>query len=316
MQPAPLPPSHSSLRGIGLALLAFALLTAMDCSVKALGARYHVFQIVWLQTVVALALMLAVTWKRGGLVRLKTRRPLLHLVRALLSVCSITAFFYSYACLPLADVYAVSFTVPLLVTALSVPLLGERVGIRRWTAVLVGFLGVLIMVRPGGGLMVTTALIPLAASLATALGFVLVRKMQATETVESLAVYSSIVIVAALAPLLPPVFEVPTLADIGLSIAGGALSAVGFVLLILAYRAAPAAVVAPFQYSQMPLAIGAGFLLFGDWPQADVVGGAAIVAASGLYILHRETVAGVAEARQEARRRAAPQAAAPAQASR
>jgi drug/metabolite transporter (DMT)-like permease len=104
----------------------------------------------------------------------------------------------------------------------------------------------------------------------------------------------------------------PSIADLGLSVAGGLLSAVGFVLLILAYRAAPAAVVAPFQYSQMPLAVGAGFLLFGDWPQADMLGGAAIVAASGLYILHRETVAGV---RHEARGHAAPQAAATAQAS-
>lgn len=315
MQPAPPRPPHAPLRGIGLALVAFALLTAMDCSVKALGARYHVFQIVWLQTVVALAIMLAVTWRRGGWVRLRTRRPLLHLTRAVLSVFSITAVFYSYARLPLADVYAVSFTVPLLVTALSVPLLGERVGIRRWTAVLVGFTGILIMIRPGGGLMVGTVLIPLAAALATALGFILVRKMQATETIESLAIYSSLAILVALAPLLPPVFQMPSPVDIGLSIAGGALSAAGFVLLILAYRAAPAAVVAPFQYSQMPLAIGAGFLLFGDWPQADVVGGAAIVAASSLYILHRETVAGMEGARHAARRRGAVQAAAPAQAS-
>ena len=122
MQPAaPFHPQLSPLRGISLALLAFALLTAMDCTVKALGSRYHVFQIVWLQTLVGLALMLVVTWKRGGLTRLRTRRPLLHVTRALLVMFSMTAIFYSYAQLPLANVYAVSFTVPLLVTALSGP---------------------------------------------------------------------------------------------------------------------------------------------------------------------------------------------------
>jgi drug/metabolite transporter (DMT)-like permease len=284
--PDPIEPG--SFRGIGFALLAFALFTAMDCTVKVLAARYHIFQVVWLQNLVALLVMLAVTMSRGGFVRLHTRRPWLHVFRALLSVFGITAVFYSYARLPLADVYAVLFTVPLLVTALSAPLLGERVGIRRWAAVCAGFSGVLVMIGPGGGLTVAAALMPLAAALATAIGFVMVRKMQATETTESLSVYSNLGMLVALAPLLPPVFLMPSLMDVVLSVIGGALGAAGFMLLVAAYRAAPAAVVAPFQYSQMPYGVLAGLLLFGDRPQLDILLGAAIVAASSAYILHRE----------------------------
>jgi drug/metabolite transporter (DMT)-like permease len=308
------PVEPGSFRGIGFALLAFALFTAMDCTVKMLAARYHIFQVVWLQNLVALLLMLAVTMSRGGFVRLRTRRPWLHVLRALLSVFGITAVFYSYAKLPLADVYAVLFTVPLLVTALSVPLLGERVCMRRWTAVLAGFSGVLVMIGPGGGLTVTSALLPLAAALATAIGFVLVRKMQATETTESLSVYSNVGMLVALVPVLPPVFLVPSLGDVVLRVIGGALGAAGFMLLVAAYRAAPAAVVAPFQYSQMPYGVVAGLLIFGDRPQLDVLLGAAIVAVSSAYILHREA----AHRRDTAQRtgfHASAQARAPAQAS-
>jgi drug/metabolite transporter (DMT)-like permease len=250
--------------------------------------RYHVFQVVWLQTVVAFTLMLAAALARGGLARLRTRQYRLHALRGLLTIISINAAFYSYANMPLADVYAVLFTVPLLVTALSVPMLRETVGWRRWTAVLVGFSGVLLMIRPGNGLMASAVLVPLASAIATAIGFILVRKLQATETTESMGVYGNIAMLVAMAPLLPAVFRIPTQFDMSLSLLGGGLGAIGFVLLVQAYRAAPVAVIAPFQYSQMPFAVLAGLMLFDDRPEPMVLAGAAIVAASGVYILHRE----------------------------
>jgi drug/metabolite transporter (DMT)-like permease len=301
------PLATSPVRGILLASTAFALFTLMDCAVKVLGGRYHPLQIVWLQTTVGMALMLALTRRRGGIERLRTRRPGLHLLRGLLALVSLNAAFYAYAVMPLADAYAVLFTVPLLVTALSRPLLGEHVGRSRWAAVALGFLGVLVMVRPSpGGLVAGTVLIPLGGALATALGYLLVRRMQATETTESLCVYGNLVMIVAVTPLLPLVLVPPPPADLGLGVLGGVLGAAAVVLLIEAYRSAPAAVVAPFQYCQMPYAVLAGVLLFDDWPEPRVLLGGAIVALSGIYLLRHET------ARQ---RRPQPQRAAAAQAS-
>lgn len=281
--------STTPARGILLAVASFALLTAMDCTVKLLGARYHVFQVVWLQTAAIMVVMLGAAAGRGGLARLRTTRLRLHALRGVLTIISINTAFYSFTVMPLADVYAVLFTVPLLVTALSAPMLGEQVGWRRWTAVLVGFSGVLLMVQPSQGVMAVMMLVPLVSAAATAFGFILVRKMQATETVESLGVYGNVAMLVVMAPMLPPVFEVPTLADLSLSLLGGALAAAGFALLVHAYRAAPVAVIAPFQYSQLPFAVLAGLVLFDDRPHPEILAGAAIVAASGVYILQRET---------------------------
>lgn len=276
-------------RGILLALAAFVLFTAMDCTVKALGARYHVFQVVWLQTATIMAVMFGAAVGRGGFARLRTTRLGLHALRGVLTIVSINTAFYSFAVMPLADVYAVLFTVPLLVTALSAPMLGEHVGWRRWSAVLLGFSGVLVMIRPTSGLMVMMVLVPLLSALATALGFVLVRKMQATETTESLGIYGNVAMLVVMTPLLPSVFQMPTVFDLSLSLLGGCLAAAGFVLLVQAYRAAPVSVIAPFQYSQMPFAVLAGLVFFDDLPEPQVLAGAAIVAASGVYILQRET---------------------------
>lgn len=278
----------SSLRGILLALLAFAMFTGMDCAVKALSSRYHVFQVVWLQTATIMAVMLAVAASRGGLARLRTRQLRLHTMRGLLTIVSINAAFYSFAVMPLADAYAVLFTMPLLTTALSVPLLGEKVGWRSWVAVVIGFLGVLVMVRPGEGVMAVMVLVPLVSAVATAVSLILVRKLQPSETTESLGVYGNLALLLVMAPLLPFVFEAPTPVDLLLSLLSGGLAAFGFVLLVHAYRAAAVSVIAPFQYSQMPFAVLAGFLLFEDWPEPAVMAGAAIVAASGVYVLQHE----------------------------
>jgi drug/metabolite transporter (DMT)-like permease len=195
----------------------------------------------------------------------------------------------------------VLFTVPLLVTALSRPFLGEPVGRARWAAVAVGFVGVLVMVRPSpDGLLATAVLIPLGGAVATALGFLLVRRMQATETTESFCVYGNLVMIAAMTPLLPLVLVPPPPADLGLSILGGLLGAVALILLIEAYRSAPAAVVAPFQYCQMPYAVIAGALLFDDWPESRVLIGGSIVALSGIYLLRSEAARGRRPAAQRA----------------
>ncbi|MFO1067499.1 MAG: DMT family transporter [Geminicoccaceae bacterium] len=281
--------TRGAVHGILLALAGFALFTAMDCTVKLLSARYHLFQIVWLQTLVGLALMLWLTVRRGGQERLRTRRPGLHLLRGLLGVVALNAAFWSYGRMPIADAYAILFTAPLLVTALSLPLLREPVGWQRWVAVGTGFAGVLVMVRPGGaGFVGVEALVPLAGALAAALTAVLLRRMQAGETTEAFGVYGNIVMLVAMTPFAAGVFVPPPPGDLLLSAVGGLLGAAGFLLMVQAHRHAGAATLAAFQYCQLPYGLVAGLLLFGDRPDAPLLYGAAIVVLSGLYLLNRE----------------------------
>ena len=198
--------------------------------------------------------------------------------------------FTAYSLMPLADAYAFIFATPLLITVLSVPLLGETVRWRRWSAVLVGFAGVLIMLQPGNGSFDLAAGAALAAATASALSIILVRKLSATETTASIAFYTNAAVAVVMACLLPIGFVPPSLADLALMALAGLTGGAALMLLIAGYRRAQAAVVAPFQYSQMLWGVLLGWLLWDDLPSTAIALGATIVVASGLYILYREVV--------------------------
>jgi drug/metabolite transporter (DMT)-like permease len=274
--------------GIGLALLAFALFTFMDTVVKLLGGRYHVVQILFFNSIFALAATCAIAGWNGGVARIRTRYPGLHLVRWVISFIGTLSVFYAYARLPLAYVYAVLFASPLIITALSVPLLGEQVGWRRWSAVAVGFVGVLVILRPEAAGIEPLALFALVGALGHALNMIIVRRLGRTDPVETFGFYGNLLSMVGAGLLLPLFWVQPTLADVLLSALAGSIAGSGFWLLATAFRHAPAAVVAPFQYSQMPYGILVGWLLFANRPDPKTLLGAAIVIASGIYILRRE----------------------------
>jgi drug/metabolite transporter (DMT)-like permease len=275
-------------QALAYAPLAFALFTGMDCTVRAIGDDMHVIQVIWMQTLVMLTAMMLATISGGGWRRLQTGYPFLHVARGLLAVTSISLVFVSYARLPLSDVYAVLFIVPLLVSVLGVPLLGERVSPLHWLVLLAGFSGVLVMAAPFGvGFRGFDLLLPLGGALSNALGFLLVRRMQKTETTESMGVHGNLVVLLVLAPVLPFVFQMPNPAQVTLSIAGGLFGAAGFASLVTAYRSASAAFVGSFQYSQLLWAVLLGFVLFQDRPDAPTLIGAGIVVASGLWLMRQ-----------------------------
>jgi len=230
------------------------------------------------------------TWRAGGLGELRTRRLGLHLLRGAFGMTAAFSAFTAYSLMPLADAYAFIFATPLLITVLSVPLLGETVRWRRWSAVMVGFAGVLVMLRPGEGALDFAAGAALLAASASALSIILVRKLSATETTASIAFYTNAAVLVVMACLLPFHFVPPTLPDLGLMALAGLSGGVAVMFLIAGYRRAQAAVVAPFQYSQMLWGVVLGYLLWGDVPANAVAVGATIVVASGLYILYREVV--------------------------
>jgi drug/metabolite transporter (DMT)-like permease len=283
-------PNSSTAFGIGLALLAFALFSSTDAMIKWLSAGYPVHQMLFFNAAFALVPVALVTFHGGGLQQLRTRRLGLHLVRGGVGMIAAFCAFTAFSLMPLADAYAIIFATPLLITVLSVPLLGETVRWRRGLAVVVGFGGVLVMLQPGNGSLDLAAVAAMMTAVASALSVVVVRKLSTTETTASIAFYTNAAAMVVMAGLLPFDFVVPTLADLAVMAAAGLAAGSAVMLLVAGYRRAPAAVVAPFQYSQMLWGVGLGLLFWGDVPASAVAVGATIVVASGLYILYREVV--------------------------
>jgi drug/metabolite transporter (DMT)-like permease len=207
----------------------------------------------------------------------------------MLLLASTMTNFLALRYLQLDQTVSISFSTPFFVAALSGPILGEWVRWRRWTAIAVGFLGVLVVTRPTPSAFQPAALLSLTGAVCYALYALSTRILARTDSNETTLFYSNIVGAAAMLPVVPFFWTTPTDAlIIALMVATGALGSFGHYLLIAAHRLAPAAVLSPFIYTEVPLMIALGFLAFGDLPTAWTLTGAAIVVASGLYILHRE----------------------------
>ncbi len=280
----------STLPAILIALLSFFVFTLQDTAVKLLAGEWHVVQVAAFNAIGCLVPPIVWALAAGGLHRLRPSNPRLHLVRAALAPLACVLVFYAYAVMPLTDAYAIAFSQPLIITALSVPILGEKVGWRRWSAVVVGFIGVLIILRPGSGLFGPAALCMIAASALWSFVHAIIR-LAPRDHPSSFAVWVNVGILLGMLPILPLVWTTPTPGQLAISFLGGLLGGCGFTLMSLAYSRAEAGIVAPFQYVQMLYAAVIGLVVFGDsLPDAWTWVGTAIVISSGIYIVHRETV--------------------------
>ncbi len=287
----PVPTSSDIRKGILYMIAACGVFTAVNAIVKGLTATYPVTEIAFFRGVFALIPCLYLIATHGGFSTLRTRVLPQHVGRAMLQFTSMVLAFSALGLMPLADMVAIQFAAPLFMTALSVPLLGEKVGIYRWSAVVVGFVGVLIMVGPGGDVMRLGALLVLGNTVISAVVSLALRRMSATESSTTLVTYQ-IVVTAVLGCIVAPFgwINPASLGDLAMLISVGLCSGVGQFWWTQALRLAPAAVVAPFSYTSMIWAMALGFLVWGDLPTASLLIGGAIVASSGLYILYRETV--------------------------
>jgi drug/metabolite transporter (DMT)-like permease len=261
----------------------------LDTTAKYLNLYMSTLQVVWARYTGAFLFpfILSNPWTRPGLTR--TKRPLLQLVRSMLLLASTLCNFAALRYLQLDEAIALIFSTPFLVAALSGPILGEWVHWRRWTAIAVGFVGVLVVTRPGAGSFHPAALLSLSAALCYALYSISTRILARTDSNETTLFYSNLVGFLALMPVVPFAWTTP--GDplvIALMVATGAIGSFGHYLLIAAHRLAPAAVLSPFIYIEIVLVTALGFLVFGDVPNRFTLTGAAIVVASGLYLIHRE----------------------------
>jgi drug/metabolite transporter (DMT)-like permease len=287
-------PAPRVAAGIGLTILAIGLFTLMDTIGKGLSARYPVPQVVWARYVFQLGWMLLLIPRIGAIGLVRTTRPGMNLVRGSLLAVATLFMFTAISFVPLADAYTVTFIAPLLITVFSIPLLGERVGWRRWSAVVAGFVGVLIVIRPGVGMPHWALALPLVTALGFALYQILTRKVAGTpgETSVAMLFYVASVGAVVTTALVPFFWRTVAPLDWVPMAAMGLLGGIGHLILIRALTIAPASLLAPFVYTQIVWALVLGYLVFGDLPNVWMLLGGAVIVASGLYVFYREAVLG------------------------
>jgi drug/metabolite transporter (DMT)-like permease len=263
----------------------------MNTAVKLLTAHYPALQITWARFTGHLIVMLIVFLPRYRWSLLRTRRPVVQIGRSVLMLMSNLVFVLAIGSVPLATASAIGFTAPLIVTALSVPLLGESVGWRRWSAVLVGFAGALTVIRPGTGFANPAVLLLLGSALTYALYQIATRWVGRYDNAATGIVFAALFGSLALSFVMPFIFVMPrSLLDCALFSCLGILGGLGHYLVIRAFELGAAAVIAPLGYVELVGTTALGYLIFGSFPDAWTWAGASLIIASGLYIAWRERV--------------------------
>jgi drug/metabolite transporter (DMT)-like permease len=281
------------LAGIGLMLLGVFMFSFGDALGKFIVASYPVSELLLLRASVPLLILLTLIWRqRASLPRLE--RPWLQLLRMVLSTTEVAAFFIAVVYLPLADVITYYLAGPIFVTALSAVILQEHVGWRRWSAVVVGFCGVLIALQPSAQTVTWPAMIALGGSLSFAVLMIVTRSLRATPDIVLAATQFAGTFSVGLV-LAPFAWRTPDLPTLGLFVLAGCISIVALLCTNRSLKLAPASVVVPYQYSMIVWAVMFGYVMFGDVPQVSTIVGAAIIIGAGLYIFIREQQLGRGE---------------------
>ena len=281
------------LKAIVLAVSATMLFGSSDTISKYLSGSLPIVEFIWIRYVIFL-IMAAILVRRTPNRAVRARNPGLQITRGFCVVGSSILFVYGVRSMTMAQATTISFLSPLLITILSIPLLGETVGPRRWAAVAAGMIGMLIVVRPGLGGFDPAALFGVASAFCWALALIITRKISSSDPPQTTVLWSAAIGTAVLTLVLPFQAVWPTPKQYGLSLVLGILASGGQWLVILAHRIAPASLLAPFFYGQLLWVTVLGFLVFRNLPDTFTVAGAAIIVGSGLYTAHRERVRRIA----------------------
>lgn len=276
-------------RAIAYMVSAAFLIIILDTAVKWLAKGYSPLQIGFLRYIIGMGIAAGISTRAGGIGTLRTRRPGGHLLRSVLNLTTMLTFYYALRRLPLADCIAIGFASPLFTTALSVPMLGERVGPRRWIAVAIGFMGVLLVVQPTGTGIGLGAALALLSALCWSLTQVTSRQMSTTESSHTILFYYSVSVVIVLGATMPWLWIEPRGLDWLWFLVVGVAGSFGQFCYNQAFRYGEASMVSPFDYTGLIWATLFGFIIFGDLPSWIVVSGAILIMACSLYIARRET---------------------------
>jgi drug/metabolite transporter (DMT)-like permease len=288
-------------RAVIFMLAAVFCLAVLDAGVKWLTADYPIPQIGFLRYCIGICFAIALAMRFGGIVTLRTRRLGGHALRSVLNMITMITFYYALRLMPLADAVAVGFAAPLFMTALSVPLLRERVGPRRWAAIVVGFFGVLLIAGPGSGpdgiVIGWGALLALISAFTYALTLITSRQLSRTELSHTILFYYSIGVILVMGSTLPFNWVTPLWEDVWIFVLVGVSGSIGQYCLNQAFRYGEVSFIAPLEYTSLIWAGLFGIAFWGDIPTWSVLGGAAIVVAANLYVVRRESTVRRAAAR-------------------
>ncbi|WP_282607684.1 DMT family transporter [Pelagibius sp. Alg239-R121] len=299
------------IQGIICIILGAWALSTQDVVIKWMSGTYPLHEIVLARASIAMTLTLVVVHFESGLGGLKTRHLMPLIGRGLLLVVANMSYFLALATMQLAEAMAIFFIGPLFITILSVPFLGEKVGPVRWCAVIMGLAGVIVMLRPGDGVIQVIALLPVLAAFCYASMQIITRRIGITYKASTLAFYIHFTFVIASGtiglalgdgrfagssnPSLEFLFRawvMPSQQDALLMLLCGSLAAIGGYMISQAYRLAEATSIAPFEYSALPLAIIWGIVIWGDWPDLVSVAGILLIVGGGLFVFYRESIKG------------------------
>ena len=283
-------PEQNTRLAILLILITTVMFALLDTGVKYVGQFYPVLQIAWARYVFQMVVVPVVIGGTRPRDIIRTRRPGLQVLRSMMMVGATLSFFTAVRYMPVAEASAIGMISPLLVTALAIPLLGERVGRRRWMAVLCGLIGALIIIRPGFGTLSWAALLPVVTAVCYALYQITTRMLAEIDPPITTFFYSGAVGVVVLSLAVPFSWQTPTVGGWAMMIALGLLAGAGHYCVIQAMRRAPASVLAPVSFVQLVWVAILGYLVFGDFPDKFTFLGAAIVVGSSGYVFYRENV--------------------------
>jgi drug/metabolite transporter (DMT)-like permease len=292
-----MPLRHDIRRGALLMLGATALFTIMSAIIKGVSDDIHFVETMFFRSAFALPVMFVIAARGRDWGLLRTKRFPAHIVRAFTGTMAQGCSFYALTVLPLAEQTALTYTTPLFVTMLSIPFLGEKVGIHRWSAVLLGFLGIMVIALgegafQGGGLPDAVIAIGMAAAVAqgvwSAMTTLLVRSLSATESSATIVLWQSLLMTLFTLVALPFVWTTPSLWQFVLLVLVGLVGGVAQVMLTEAYASAQVSALGPYSYTSILWSVAIGWVAFADAPGWSTLAGSVLIVASGLYILHRE----------------------------
>ena len=278
------------LKGVLFFMTAIFLISVVDTVCKVFTKDLHSIQLVWGYFVgINLTLWVFFLFKGEKFSKLRrTERPLLQIIRPAFLVCSISSLFIGLTYLPIAEATVIGFVAPLFITALSVPILKESVDIHRWSAVAIGLVGVIIIIRPGGDLWHLASVMPLLGALFFALFQIITRLLAATERTHTTLFYTGLGGLAWSSLIVPFVWVTPSITHIFVFLSTGAMGAMAHLCMISAFDRAEASLLAPYNYTKLIWVSVLGYLIFNDVPSLDMWIGAIIIVSAGFYVLYRE----------------------------
>ena len=278
------------LKGVIFFMTAIFLISVVDTVCKVFTKDLHSIQLVWGYFVgINLTLWVFFLFKGEKFSNLRrTERPLLQIIRPAFLVCSISSLFIGLTYLPIAEATVIGFVAPLFITALSVPILKESVDIHRWSAVAIGLVGVIIIIRPGGDLWHLASVMPLLGALFFALFQIITRLLAATERTHTTLFYTGLGGLAWSSLIVPFVWVTPSITHIFVFLSTGAMGAMAHLCMISAFDRAEASLLAPYNYTKLIWVSVLGYLIFNDVPSLDMWIGAIIIVSAGFFVLYRE----------------------------